>query len=47
MKGRSCLTNPISFYGKLTHLMDEGKGVDAVYQYFIKAFDIVVGRVDC
>ncbi|GAB0181866.1 hypothetical protein GRJ2_000651900 [Grus japonensis] len=28
MKGRFCLTNLISFYDKVTHLMDEGKAVD-------------------
>ncbi|GAB0210317.1 mitochondrial enolase superfamily member 1 [Grus japonensis] len=30
MKGRSCLTNLISFYDQVTHLVDEGKAVDAV-----------------
>ena len=24
MKGRSCLTNLVSFYDKVTHLVDEG-----------------------
>ncbi|KAK4831141.1 LOW QUALITY PROTEIN: hypothetical protein QYF61_015444 [Mycteria americana] len=28
MKGRSCLTNLISFYNQVTHLVDEGKAVD-------------------
>ena len=26
-KGRSCLTNPISFYDLVTHLVDEGKAL--------------------
>ncbi|KAK4817547.1 hypothetical protein QYF61_019504, partial [Mycteria americana] len=36
-KGRSCLTNLISFYDKATCLMDEGKAVDVVYLDFSKA----------
>ncbi|KAK4831147.1 hypothetical protein QYF61_015450 [Mycteria americana] len=40
-KGRSCLTNLISFYDKVTHLMDEGKAMDVVYLDFSKAFDMV------
>ena len=36
MNGTSCLTNLISFYDKVTHLVDEGKAVDVN-----KAFDIV------
>ncbi|KAK4830421.1 hypothetical protein QYF61_011045 [Mycteria americana] len=28
MKGRFCLINLISFYDKVTHLVDEGKAVD-------------------
>ncbi|GAB0209537.1 mitochondrial enolase superfamily member 1 [Grus japonensis] len=41
VKGRSCLTNLISFYDKMTCLVDEGKTVDVVYLDFSKAFDIV------
>ncbi|KAK4826884.1 hypothetical protein QYF61_012072 [Mycteria americana] len=40
-KGRSCLANLISFYNKVTRLVDEGKAVDVVYLDFSKAFDTV------
>ncbi|GAB0188176.1 mitochondrial enolase superfamily member 1 [Grus japonensis] len=41
MKGRSYLSNLISFYDKVTCLMDEGKAVDVVYLDFSKAFDTI------
>ena len=33
------LTNLISFYKEVTHLVDEGKAVDVVYLDFCKAFN--------
>ncbi|KAK4819684.1 hypothetical protein QYF61_009956 [Mycteria americana] len=41
MKGRSCLANLVSFYVKVTRLVDEGKAVDIVYLDFSKAFDTI------
>mgnify|MGYP001860261853 CR=1 FL=1 len=41
MKGRSCLTNLISFCDWVTRLVAEGKAIDVVYLDFSKAFDMV------
>ena len=41
MKGRSCLTNLISFYDPVTRLVDERKAIDVVYLDFSKAFNTI------
>ena len=43
--GRSCLTNLISFYDKVTHLVHEGKVVSVVYLDFRKDFDAVPHKI--
>ena len=40
-KGKSCLTNLLSFLEDVTSAIDEGKPVDVVYLDFSKAFDKV------
>ncbi|KAK4806985.1 LOW QUALITY PROTEIN: hypothetical protein QYF61_000314 [Mycteria americana] len=41
IKGKSCLTDLIFFYDKVTRLVDEGKVVDVVFLDFSKAFDTI------
>jgi len=45
MKGRSYLTNIVSFYEQVTWLVDEGTSVDAVYLDFSKVFDTVTHSI--
>ncbi|GAB0188829.1 mitochondrial enolase superfamily member 1 [Grus japonensis] len=40
-KGKSCLTNLIAFYDKVTCLVDVGQAVDIVYLDFSNTFDMV------
>uniref|UniRef100_K7F1X3 Reverse transcriptase domain-containing protein n=1 Tax=Pelodiscus sinensis TaxID=13735 RepID=K7F1X3_PELSI len=43
-KGRSCQTNLISFFEKVTDFLDKGNAVDLIYLDFSKAFDTVPHR---
>ncbi|KAJ7417648.1 RNA-directed DNA polymerase from mobile element jockey-like protein [Pitangus sulphuratus] len=45
MRGKSCLSNLISFYDKVTHVVDQEKQVDVTFLDFTKAFDIVSHRI--
>jgi len=44
-KGRSCLTNLISFYDQVICLVDEGKSVGVISLNFSKAFDSAPHRI--
>lgn len=39
MGGTSCLIKLISFYDRVTHLVDQGKSVNFIFLNFINAFD--------
>ena len=41
VKNRSCQTNLIAFFDKVTKLVDQGNAVDTVHLDFSKAFDKV------
>ena len=40
-KGKSCLTNLLEFFEKVTDALDKGKPFDCIYLDFAKAFDNV------
>ncbi|KAK4824064.1 hypothetical protein QYF61_009915 [Mycteria americana] len=44
-KGKSCLTNLITFYDEMTGLVDQGRAVDVVYLDISKAFGTVSHRI--
>jgi len=45
MKASSCLANLISFYDRVTHLVDERKAVDVIYLDFSEAINTVLHSI--
>jgi hypothetical protein len=41
MRGKSCVTNLLTFFEKITSQLDGGEAVDVIYLDFAKAFDTV------
>ena len=44
-KDKSCLTNLILFYDKMMGLVDKGRGMEAIYLDFSKAFNTISQNV--
>lgn len=40
-EAKACLRNLISFYNKVTHLVDEEEVVEVIFMDFSKAFDTI------
>lgn len=41
MRGRSCVINLVSFYSKVTHLVDQENPIDVIFLDFSQVFDTI------